>query len=382
MMDTSFGKSFADIELNRYKFVSHIEKLKELARGGDVYPVTIELDMVDFCNHDCWWCVDPNHGNNSLSPEFVSRLLQELKSLEVKGIVYKGGGEGMLHSAFAETIRDSKDLGFEVGVVTNGSRLKTAYKAVVQSADYLRVSIDGPTEETHRRLHKSRDFLDIIEGIRQVVSYREELQNRHPIIGLSFAMDFSMLEFVRDAVEMGDDLRVDYVLLRPPFFEEVGRESSMTLEGKKELMQAFETEKATYKGTTTIMIDNWTSDTDARSGVFSGASPRRGAYSKINVNGIEHVTGRCHASPLLAVITAEGEVYPCCNLRFIKKWSLGKIDYTRGVGFAEIWQSERRKQVMEKIHKTECISHCTHPLSRYNEVIEYLRSPRYHNGFV
>ena len=192
-----------------------------------------------------------------------------------------------------------------------------------------------------------------------------------------------MIGLVPEVVKLGDRLDVDYILMRPPFFEEVGRKSSMTTVGeKKELLSAFETEKKSYNGKMKIFVDYWISDSDAKKISSRGESPRRGMYMKEGANGIEHVTGRCLASPLLAVITADKKVYPCCNLRFLEEWSIGTIDYETGSSFEKLWHGERRKEIMDRIHKIECIKYCTHPMSRYNEVIEYLKSPKYHRGFV
>ena len=99
-------------------------------------------------------------------------------------------------------------------------------------------------------------------------------------------------------------------------------------------------------------------------------------------NGIEHVTGRCLASPLLAVVAADQTVYPCCNLRGLDEWAIGRVDYEAGVSFRAVWEGARRQTVMAAIQRVACLCHCTHPLSKYNEAIEYLRGSKYHGGFV
>jgi MoaA/NifB/PqqE/SkfB family radical SAM enzyme len=374
--------SFADIELSPYKWATHLDRLQALAAGGDVFPVTVELDLIDACNHNCWWCVDPSHSGHALERGFVSILLDELRDLSVEGIVYKGGGEPTLHPSFAEVLAETRNKGFEVGVVTNGSQLTACYAPIIEHASYLRVSIDGPTEASHHAIHQSHDFARIVEGVRAAVALRAERGQRHPIVGLSFAMDYSMIELVPQAIRLSDTLGVDYVLLRPPFYEEVGRRPSMTTAQKQALLGAFECARSAHSGNVRVMIDYWISDADVGEMDAGGESPRRGRYIRRGANGIEHVTGTCLASPLLAVVAADRRVYPCCNLRHIRAWAVGTIDYADGQSFARVWQSERRRQVMARIHNVQCIRYCTHPMSRYNEVIAYLRSPRFHAGFV
>jgi MoaA/NifB/PqqE/SkfB family radical SAM enzyme len=370
------------IEFSPYKWVHHIEKLKTLSVGGDVFPVSVELDLVSFCNHACHWCVDPCHTKHQLSRAFVSQLLDELKQLGVSGIVLKGGGEPTLHPDFAEILREIKLKGFEVGIVTNGSNLLKYYEAIVDNADYLRVSIDGPTAESHHDIHQSNDYAEIIEGVRAAVTLRATEKCRHPIIGLSFAMDYCKRHLVNQAIDLANTLHVDYALLRPPFFDEVGRKNTMTVEEKQVLFEFFEKAKRQNQSALKVFIDYWVSDDEAE--YFSNLpnSPRRAGLVNSKFNGIEHVLQKCYAHPLLAVVTADQRVFPCCNLRFLVGWDVGRIDYHSGISFAEIWRGVQREQIKNKINKLECLGCCTHPMSRYNEIIAYLKSPGYHKGFV
>ena len=144
-------------EFNPLKIWHHADRLAALAAGRDVVPVTVEVDPVAYCNHRCAWCVDPAHWPVAASRDFLWTLLAELATFQVNGfdvhgIVFKGGGEPTLHPDFPELVQYACALGFEVGVVTNGSRLLACgmAEALADSASYVRISIDGPTAETHR----------------------------------------------------------------------------------------------------------------------------------------------------------------------------------------------------------------------------------------
>lgn len=381
--ENGFGSAITDIELSPHKYLLHADRLRTLAQDGDVYPVTVELDPVNYCNHRCGWCVDPAHGHSRLDEDFARELLGELRELGVMGIVYKGGGEPTLHPSLQELLEFTRGLGYETGLVTNGSRLEKVVRPVVSHASYLRVSIDGPTPQSHTAVHGSDDFQDIIAGVKKAVRTRDECGQRHPVIGLSFAMDYGMIHLVGEAVELGDCLGVDYVLFRTPFFGEVGREPTMTIEQAQTVRDAFDAARDAYCGEMRIMVDHWISDREASEISGPGSSsPRRGLYQQPGANGIEHVTGRCLASPLLAVVAGDRSVYPCCNLRTLEEWRIGVVDYEADRTFRQIWEGKRRREVMERIHRTECIRYCTHPMSKYNEAIEYLAGPKHHGGFV
>jgi hypothetical protein len=374
-------QSITEIEMSPHKYLQVARQLSTLAAGGDIFPVTVEIDPVDYCNHRCGWCVDPQHGTTELALKTLRSLLDELHELGVKGVVLKGGGEPTLHAEFGTLLELAAGHGFEIGVVSNGSRLSLVGGAIANQASYLRVSMDGPTRASHQAVHGSQDFERIVEGVAEVVAQRAA--RRHPIIGLSFAMDHAAINLVGEAIALGERLGVDYVLLRTPFFEEVGRTPTMTVEEARAVRHALDEGRRTYGGSMRILVDHWVSDREAsRFENLPVTSPRRGSAGYSGANGIEHLTGRCWASPLLAVVASDQTVFPCCNLRALEPWAIGRLDYDRGITFRTLWEGQQRRQVMDRIHRVECLRHCTHPMSKYNEAIEYLRGPRYHGGFL
>ena len=322
------------------------------------------------------------------SRDFLWQILRELSSFTVngfgvQGIVFKGGGEPTLHPDFIELVEEARALEFKVGVVTNGSRLLTPglAEALARCVSYVRVSIDGPTSETHQRIHGSHDFDEITAGVKRLMSL---CRTRHPIVGLSFAMDYAMISVIPETLALGERLNVDYVLIRPPFFEEVGRTSTMTRGQAAELRQALATAAQSYTGSMDVLVGTWIGDAEreATQNTTLDPSGRRAHQLGANVP-IEHRLGRCWASPLLAVVAADGQVYGCCNLRFLDKWSFGQVNYEQGMTLTKIWTGRRRRQMLARMHATECIAHCTHPLSRYNEIIEVLRdTEKPHSAFV
>lgn len=375
-----------DHEFNPLKILHHFDRLQALAREQDVAPVTVEIDPVAFCNHQCGWCVDPVHRPVTMSEDVFCSLIDELaefsvNGFQVKGIVLKGGGEPTLHPAFDRLVRYAAERGFATGVVTNGSRLTQWAGILAELAAYVRVSIDGPTAESHELIHRSRDFDDILQGVEALIQSRQG--RRHPVIGLSFAMDIHTVDLAPAAIELGERLEVDYVLLRPPFFEEVGREATMSIEQARDVRRRLATAATAYSGPLLVQVGNWIGDAELRSGKPALTTAGRRDLQLTRGLPIEHRTGRCLASPVLAVVTADGTLYGCCNLRALPQWSFGQLDYARGIGFQQLWEGDHRRNVLARMHRTECIEHCTHPLSRYNEIIEVLRNQHHpHSEFV
>jgi MoaA/NifB/PqqE/SkfB family radical SAM enzyme len=376
----------AQQEFNPLKILHHVDRLRALAAGDDVAPVTVEIDPVADCNHACSWCVDPVHRPVTLARETFEALARELAAFtvggfDVQGIVLKGGGEPTLHPEFGGLVEHAASLSFALGVVTNGSRLKCWAGVLADHAAYVRISLDGPTPESHALVHRSDDFAEVVAGVRELVARRAG--RRHPVLGLSFAMDTRTVAHAPAAIQLGERLGVDYVLLRPPFFEEVGRAPTMTIaeaEGVRRLLARAAQE---HTGPLLVQVGQWVGDVEQAARPPALGEAGRRDLQRTPALPVEHRTGRCLASPLLAVVTADGTLYGCCNLRALPEWAFGRLDYARGVGFRALWEGAERAAVLARMHRTECIRHCTHPLARYNEMIEVLRdAERPHAEFV
>ena len=381
--------SIFDIEFNPNKHLMHWDRINALAQGKDTTPVTLELDVCSICNHKCEWCVDPPgvHSNRLMPVPIAKRIMEEAKELRVKGIVFKGGGESTLHPKFDEIIQIAYKMGFEIGVVTHGGKLNNQklLNALVQYCAYVRISIDAPTSESRREIHGVDDFYLMAKGIKKLIALKQS--KRHPIVGATFCIDYSRRFLIYECIQLGEELSLDYVLIRPPFCEEVGFSAPYTPEEAAILRNEIRRVAENYTGKIPIMVGNWMGDKELEEPSSkkrgSGLARRDLSIRQLGYNGIEHVTKRCLASPLLIVITAECEVYGCCCLRGIKDFLFGKINYDARVTLTSIMEGEKRKQILAKMQGVECLKYCTHPLSKINELIEYLSLPeKYHSSIL
>ncbi len=380
--------SIFDIEFNPNKHLVHWDRINALVQGKDVSPVTLELDISSICNHKCKWCVDPPgvHSNQLMPVPIAEKILQEAKELGVKGIVFKGGGESTLHPKFDEIIQIAGKMGFEIGVVTHGGNLnnKKLLNSLVKYCAYIRISIDGPTPESRKEIHGVDDFYSMIKGIKKLITLKGV--KRHPIVGATFCLDYSKRFLINKCIQLGEDLDLDYILIRPPFCEEVGFPAPHTPEEAAILRKKIREAAENYNGKISIMIGNWIGDKELEKCSLkkeNNLARRDLGVRSFKYNGIEHITRRCLASSLFLVITAECEVFGCCCLRGIKNFSFGKIDYGKGITLCSIMNGKKRMESLAKMRKTECLNYCTHPLSKINELIEYLSLPeRYHSSFI
>jgi MoaA/NifB/PqqE/SkfB family radical SAM enzyme len=372
-------------EFSPYKLLMQYDKLMDLANGKQVYPSTLELDVSGKCNHKCRWCVDPegSHSNVLMDKAVALKILQEAYTLGIRGVVFKGGGEPALHPELDKIIRGAKALGFEIGVVTNGTRLKRLIPVYTEACDYVRISVDAVDEAMRMDIHGVNDFSSLTSSISGFTSVKQE---RHPVVGLSFCIEYKQKNSIPQIIASGEKMNVDYVLIRPVFGEEVGYTPSHTPEEAESLRNCIRMHAARYKGNMLVFAGDWKGDAEysSRSIKIQGMVRRDGIVQTENCNGIEHITKRCYAAPLLLVITADREVYFCCCTRGLKQFRMGILDYhTQEYALTDFFATGKYKQQLGRLTHCECLPFCTHPLQKYNQVIEYLRlENKYHVHFI
>src|SRR3970040_1629006 len=106
------------------KFLLHPEQISRYIKVERPFPINIEVDLTELCNHGCSFCYSAWYrkwDRSSLDTDIVKQRLEEARNMGTKSITFTGGGEPMLHKDFMEILQYSTQLGLENGLITNGS---------------------------------------------------------------------------------------------------------------------------------------------------------------------------------------------------------------------------------------------------------------------
>lgn len=327
--------------LSSNKVLNHLDRLHEWSSTGDTTsPITVKIDLTNVCNHSCPGCIDYElieNDNNSLTFDMLKSLLVDMKKLGVKGINYTGGGEPTVHSKFFEIINYTFDLGFDIGLITNGSMFhRIPMEIILRKFTWIRVSLDAYDTETHKRTHgKTARFQLTIDNLKKIVQIKKD-QNLDTTIGVGFLtnqhddMDRNVIKFIRICKDIG----VDYAQLRPSFgtifdYKEIK---------PKEWKNIFKEAKLESNNKFKVLIDE-----EKYKKILSGEGESR-CYDS------------CPAQSFKATsITANGEVFICCTLSGNKEGYIGNL---KSESFSDIWKGKYRKEVLEKLNVRNCPTLC------------------------
>lgn len=345
---------------NPAKLLFHTDKIRLMLAGQRVYPISVEIDLANVCNHACPWC----NYNGFRQANWVSfptprifSLIDELADCGVTSITFTGGGEPLVHSMAANVFHKTHERGIEFGLVTNGRKLEGAVLETLTPAKFVRVSLDAGTQQTHSLLHATS-----VPQFERILGNMTLLRRYAPTttIGASFCVFDSNIGEIGLAAKRVRDTGANYLEVRPVFptdWRGGGFANPLSESHVQAAREALDDAKATYD-TDTFKVLGMIARFDQ---VFDKAKP----YS------------RCQIGPLTTVINADGYIYHCCQQRGMADFRAGSV---LEKPFADVWMDAAHKRMVDAIDVTKC------PPCRYdgfNRLIEHaFEHDQMHRNFI
>jgi len=191
-------------------------------------PLSINLDLTSACNYACPFCVDSKliNAGKTLALADIKKLIDTLHSYGLRSVILIGGGEPTLYPDFEAVVEAIKSRGIQLGIATNGSRLKKieAIANRLEEKDWVRISIDAASEKTFKALHHPRTKLTL----HQILEKARKIKERNPRVSLGYSyvivwegVDIEgkrlepNIEEIPRATELARRFSFDYISFKP-----------------------------------------------------------------------------------------------------------------------------------------------------------------------
>lgn len=331
------------------KLLRHSDRVEAMLRGDVVYPVSVEIDLANICNHGCPWCSFNGFRQENwvkFPGPRVLALIDELADVGVKSITFTGGGEPLVHNQAAEIFLTTHARGIEYGVVTNGRRMEgQVAKVIADTAKFVRVSLDAGTPQSHQLLHATAtpEFFRILANMRQV----RNLAGDCLTIGASFCVFDVNVHEINDAARLVKEAGGNYLEVRPVFPTEWrgGGFANPLTESHVEAARAWLSGAQLDYNDATFRVIGMIHR-------FDQVSDRSKPYKA------------CHSGQLTTVINADGYIYHCCQQRGMPAFRAGSV---LNAPFREVWWNAQHQQMVQDIDVSKCPP-CRY--DGYNRIIE------------
>jgi len=343
------------------KIMYHPRSLADWLEGKEVYPLHVDVGTSNGCNYRCRHCYlgHLGHKPSMLERETLLRLMRSFGRVGVKSIFFAGSGEPLGNKHTADAVVEAKRAGVDVSMATNGRLLDagTADK-MMPVMSWLRFSVQGGTAESYAYLHGTtkESFAITFKNLAYLCQLRDKLSLPCSVGVLTCLMPGNENEAPLIA-KMAKEAGADYYTVRPPSVNPT-RPLDCPVWDMDSLSEQLDATESLAAGRFHVIV---------RRNLFGDQEAK--AYRK------------CLGLPFLTQVDGDGGVYACGVF-------VGDADYCYGnlneQSFEEIWDSPRRKMVMERITQSGDFHACDNlcRLHNINKYLWQLQNPPQHVNFI
>lgn len=347
-----------------------VDKVKNTDwESGSSAPLVVEFDTTEVCNLACPGCISEDLVCNktSFSKERLLGLAEEMYEAGVKAVILIGGGEPLAHPAVGEFMEYLGSHDVSIGITTNGSFIDRYQDTIAKYSDWTRVSVDAATEETFHRLRPSKsgesEFAHVIGNMKSLAKVKKGKMGFSFLIrtqadGFGIA---SNIDEIFEAAKLAREIGCDYFEVKPSYNYAGGQDHALVRHEKEDMEKARqEIEKLDRLETDQFSIIKAINLADSLACVDRRQEK---AYT------------RCPISELRTLVSPSG-VYICPYWRGKEAYKIGNV---HEMSFQEMWESQRRKDVMAYTDPhLKCKFHCL----RHDSNIELLRMVQAMEGSI
>jgi len=341
------------------KILKHIDRVNAWLKRENPRPITVELDMTNVCNHRCPECSGwyfQNRNGDTLSIDLANGIIRQIANAGVRGLIFTGGGEPLCHPNIKEAVKLAYKLGLDTGFITNGTLInKEIAEVLLECCIWMRVSLDAASKETFEKIHglDGNAFDKVVDHIGLLTKMKKYLNSR-ATIGVGYLTSDYTKDEMFDMATLCRRLGVDYLQFRPLQIHNNGKFEYHRPDIKGEIFRCVKESKDGYKV------------------LYS-----KHKYDMMEEENYGRNYKRCFGHQFATVIGADARMYVCCHMRGYDKYCIGDLKKNT---FEEIWNSEKRKKVVENIDFRDCVPLCRD--NTFNQILWNIKEPREHSNFL
>lgn len=182
-------------------------------------PFTISFEPTTACNLRCPECPSGlrsfTRPTGNLKEHFFNSTIDQLAHRLIYLIFYFQG-EPYINPKFLDMVRYARKKGIYTITSTNGHFLNSenARKTIESGLDRIIISVDGTTQEVYEQYRKEGTLDNVLQGARNLVRWKKELQSNTPHIIFQFLVVQPNEHQIPDIYRLANEIGVDEVKLK------------------------------------------------------------------------------------------------------------------------------------------------------------------------
>ena len=330
--------------MDGHKLYWHLDRVKDWLDGKRIAPLHIDAGLSKGCNIKCHYCFGAMQGNDykkGLSTYFprepLLNYMRDAGKAGVRSISFIGEAEPTLNPNLYDAIVVGKKSGIDIALGTNGILLdigKDGEKAI-EHLTWIRFNLSAASDEAYRKLHGSTEFSTVLDRIRFCVHHKTS-KKLNLTIGLQMVLTPQDADQVLPLAKLGKELGVDYLVIK------------QCSDSQDSTLGIYE--KLGEYGKFSDILKEAEALNDDQYHVIA-------KWKKITGQG-KRDYDTCIGAPFVFYTSGDAKVFSC-GMFFDKKWWGEYLigDLTKQ-SFTEIINSDRYREVIEKVAKIDCHTFC------------------------
>jgi len=333
---SSFAYSAANIL--PLKVLLHQQLLNSIRFQRKIVPVHVQLNPTNRCNFNCKFCSCSERNKNLEMPlDEIVDCMKTARNLSCQSVTITGGGEPTLHKHFKEMVEKLRELGLQLGLVTNGSLVEQFPSRFFDNFVWVRVSAGDQLPNQLKRIGCSVDsWLQNID----VVSFKSSTADWAFSYVVGTKINYNL---VARLVKFANEMKFSHVRIVNDILNAENQQNSMVLVEKYLQSQRINDNIVFYQ---------------SRSTYTKGTNP-------------------CYISLLKPVISAEGKIFPCCGTQYALENP--SRDYEKSMCMGTVNELEEMVNEQRFFDGSVC-KKCYY--SGYNVVLHHMLNGVAHEAFV
>ena len=367
------------------KLLWHMDRLAEWRLRGDTFPVLMEINLTNYCNEACKWCISAyshisnpamtsdekqhqlklldqssaisNHPERrrGLDIDYLGPFLKRAKAMGLRAVTWSGGGEPTTHPQFMDAVRQAGALGLEQGLMTNGFFKKSYIAELGNSLKWIRVSLDTLDRAKYKEQKVTDALPHVLENIQELAKYSVT-------VGVNMNLAEWNVDEISSMASWSKHVGADYFQIRPvlglPF--NLARNAPYRTQSKLDwsrikpiLFQAEAQSSNRFK-----VLVSWDK--------FDDVSDVEGNFGR--------TYSKCLYHFFVCVVNANGDLCVCMYHLGDREFSFGNI-YEQSLD--DIWAGPKRQKVLQMCSGGLDLSTCQVCCKGHeiNKLMHFIESP-------
>lgn len=355
------------LQVMPHKLFHHLGPLSSWKKGEYFPPLQVELGPTYRCNQKCLWCYTTylrERKHLELDRGIFIKIMKDLSEAGVASCCLQGCGEPFMNPYTPEAIVSGERCGLDMAVITNGV-LFTKERALecLPHLKWMRFSALEVDAKMYAKVHgcSEAQYSRLLKNIQAATSIKSGIDNPELILSTMMVVLEYNWETIPEVTRIARELGLDYIMIRTASsstHNKVKWEPDLHKKHQETIERAME-----YDGENFLVSIRWD--------VFEGEN--RGPFPK----GFQ----KCFGIEFETMIDSDACLYPCLHFWGSDDYKIGNL---RENTFEEIWRSDKRNKVFQKLWDEHDLNQC-HQIckqSYINEALWELKDKPLHVNFL